>query len=86
MFDPDRFVPERFGAVQRSAYIPLGLGPHVCIGKALSTIILTSTMACILQEFRLEILPEQAEMVAQMGVVMRPSNDLRLIAKRYGTC
>ncbi|MHB8903175.1 MAG: cytochrome P450 [Thermoguttaceae bacterium] len=85
-FDPDRFAPERFGAVQRSAYIPLGMGPHVCIGKALSTIILTSMMASILQEFRLEILPEQAKMVAQVGVVMSPSNDLRLIAKRHGTC
>ena len=85
-FDPDRFAPERFGATQRSAYIPLGLGPHVCIGKALSTIILTSIMACILQDFRLEILPEQAKIVAQMGVVMRPSNDLRLTATRHGTC
>jgi cytochrome P450 len=84
LFDPDRFATERFGAVQRSAYIPLGLGPHVCIGKALSTIILTSIMACILQEFELEILPEQSKMVAQASVVMRPSNDLRLIVKRHG--
>ena len=85
-FDPDRFAPERFGAIQRSAYIPLGLGPHVCIGKALSTIILTSVLACILQEVWLDILPEQGKMGAEVGVVMRPSNDLRLIVKRHGTC
>lgn len=84
LFDPDRFAPERFGAVQRSAYIPLGLGPHVCIGKALSTIILTSILACVLREFELEILPEQAKMLVQVSVVMRPSNDFRLIVKRYG--
>jgi cytochrome P450 len=82
-FDPDRFTPENFSAVQRSAYMPLGMGPHVCIGKALSTIIFTSTLACILRDFRLELLPDQGEMEPQVGVVMRPRNDLRLIATRH---
>ena len=31
--------------MQRTAYMPLGLGPHVCLGKALSTIILTTMLA-----------------------------------------
>jgi len=35
-FDPDRFAPENLGVAQRSAFMPLGLGPRVCIGKALS--------------------------------------------------
>ena len=81
-FDPDRFASEVFGPLQRSAYIPLGLGPHVCIGKALSTIILTSILARILQEFRLELLPNQTEVEPDVGIVIRPKNGLRLFATR----
>ena len=36
---------------ERPAYMPLGLWPHVCLGKALSTIILTTMLACILANF-----------------------------------
>jgi cytochrome P450 len=58
-FQPERFAPEHFGSVQRTAYLPLGRGPHVCIGKALSTIILTTTLACILREFRVRFTLDQ---------------------------
>ena len=81
-FAPDRFASEIFGPLQRSAYIPLGLGPHVCIGKALSTIILTSILASILQEFRLELPPNQTEAEPDVGIVIRPKNGLRLYATR----
>ena len=81
-FDPDRFAPERFGPAQRSAYMPLGLGPHVCIGKALSTIILTSMLARILQEFRLELPSDQTDMEPDVGIVIRPKKGLRLTATR----
>jgi cytochrome P450 len=82
-FDPDRFAPEVFGAEQKSAYIPLGLGPHVCIGKALSTIILTSILARILQEFRFELPPDQEAVEPQVGIVLRPKNALQLIVTRH---
>ena len=77
-FDPDRFAPEAFGPRQRSAYIPLGLGPHVCNGKALSTIILTSILARILQEYRLRLPSKSMKVEQDAGVVMRPKNGLPL--------
>jgi cytochrome P450 len=82
-FEPERFAAEVFGPVQRSAYIPLGLGPHVCIGKALSTILLTSILARILREFRLELPPNQPEVERDVGIVIRPKNGLRLLATRH---
>ena len=85
LFDPERFAPEKFGAVQRSAYMPLGLGPHVCLGKALSTIILTTMLACILQEFRVSLPPDQPDVKPVVGIVVSPRSDLRLIVRRLDT-
>lgn len=84
-FSPDRFAPEVFGPRQRSAYIPLGLGPHVCIGKALSTIILTSILARILLEYRLQLPSNSMEVEQDARVVIRPKNGLRLLVTRHRT-
>jgi cytochrome P450 len=84
-FEPDRFAAEVFGPAQKSAYIPLGLGPHVCIGKALSTILLTSILARILWEFCLELPPDQPEVERDVGIVIRPRSGLRLFATRRRT-
>lgn len=82
-FDPDRFAPETFGVRQRSAYIPLGLGPHVCIGKALSTILLTSILASILREYRLQLPSNPMDVEPDAGVVIRPKNGLQLLVTRH---
>jgi len=85
LFDPDRFAPDNFGALQRSAYMPLGLGPHVCIGKALSTIILTTMLACILQEFRVDLAADQPDVKPHVGIVASPKSDSGLIVTRLNT-
>ncbi|MHB8865233.1 MAG: cytochrome P450 [Pirellulaceae bacterium] len=85
LFDPDRFAPEKFGAMQRTAYMPLGLGPHVCLGKALSTIILTTMLACILREFCVSLPPDQPDVEPVVGIVVSPRSDLRLNVRRLDT-
>ena len=61
LFDPDRFAPEKFGALQRSAYMPFGLGPRLHWESPL-TIILTTMLACILQRLRLELAADQLDL------------------------
>ena len=82
LFDPDRFAPDNLGVAQRAAYMPLGLGPHVCIGKALSTIILTTILACILREYRVTLPSDHLDVKPEVGIVIRPGGDLSLIATR----
>jgi cytochrome P450 len=83
-FVPDRFLSDAFGPLQRAAYIPLGLGPHVCIGKALSTIVLTSILACILRDFRLGLPPGDSNVQPAVNMVMTPSAETCLITQQLG--
>ena len=64
--------------------MPLGLGPHVCIGKSLSTIVLTIILACILREFRVGLTPDQLELWPDVPIVVKPRSDLGLVVKRLG--
>jgi cytochrome P450 len=59
-FDPDRFTPERAGAPPRGAYIPFGVGPHVCPGAALSMTEILITVAILAQRFRFRLAPGPA--------------------------
>ncbi|HEV8681076.1 MAG TPA: cytochrome P450 [Stellaceae bacterium] len=56
-FDPDRFSSERAGERPRDAYIPFGVGPHVCPGAALSMTEILITAAILAQRFRFRLAP-----------------------------
>jgi len=81
-FNPDRFSPAELGPEQMAAYIPLGLGPHVCIGKALSTIILTSILAHVFRAFRIALPSDQVDFEPDVGIILKPKNSVRLLVTR----
>ena len=70
---PDAFLPERFlpGArerIERFAYLPFGLGPHVCIGARfaqLEAIVLTALVA---RAYRFDLAGEHPWPVARVTV------------------
>jgi cytochrome P450 len=59
-FDPDRFAPERARERSRYAYIPFGVGPHVCPGAALAMNEILVTFAILAQRLRFRLVPGHA--------------------------
>jgi cytochrome P450 len=62
--------------------MPLGLGPHVCIGKALSTILITSIIAQILIDYTVDTESDQSDLPIEAGIVIRPSERVLLHVSR----
>lgn len=54
-FQPDRFAPEQAERRDRSAYIPFGAGPHLCIGNQFAMTEMLLIIASTIQRFRLEL-------------------------------
>jgi len=75
-FDPDRFSPQRVGARPRYAYLPFGIGPHVCPGAALAMTEILIALAILAQRFRFRLVPgQQIEPVA--WTTLRPRHGIR---------
>ncbi len=58
VFDPERFRKGATAKYVKNAYIPFGLGPHVCVGKHLAQLIMKVVLPMILQRFELAIDPK----------------------------
>jgi cytochrome P450 len=58
-FDPDRFLPEREASRPRSAWLPFGLGPRVCIGGAFALLEGPIVLATLMRRARFEIDPSR---------------------------
>jgi cytochrome P450 len=54
-FRPDRFTAEAVAARDRSAYIPFGSGPHLCIGHQFAMTEMLLILASTLQRYRIEL-------------------------------
>lgn len=54
-FDPDRFLPERFEAVPRHAFLPFSLGQRKCIGDRFATMEAKLLLAMIVQRVHLSL-------------------------------
>jgi len=64
------------------AYIPFGLGPHLCIGLSFAMMQMTLTIATVLQRYRLALAPGQGEVEPEPQIAIRPKGGLPLVATR----
>jgi cytochrome P450 len=77
VFDPDRFTPEREAQRPKGAYFPFLGGPHQCIGNEFAMLEMCLIIAMVLQEFDLELLPDQAIRPLPM-ITLRPNGPVRM--------
>lgn len=80
--EPEAFRPERFMAPHeappKGAYIPLGLGPRVCLGQHFAMLEMTLLAAMMLQRCELHWPEGAAEPEPQMHVTLRPKGGMRV--------
>lgn len=80
-FDPDRWAPEREGAVPAGAYLPFGLGPRVCVGAAFATLEATMILARLVRRYEFEALdPDAVRPIARLTT--RPASAIRCRVRR----
>jgi len=77
-FDPQRFLPERRGSIDRFAYLPFGAGPRVCIGASFSLQEATIMLATIVRDVRLD-LAEGHTVTPLHRVTLRPEGGLPMM-------
>ena len=80
-FDPDRFLPDRKGEIDRFAYLPFGAGPRVCIGASFALQEAVIILATVVRTFRLTHDPDHVVMPVQR-VSLRPQNGMPMMVRR----
>jgi cytochrome P450 len=80
-FDPDRFTPEREAGRHRSAWIPFGVGPRVCIGNYFAMMEGPIVLATLMRGARFEIDPA-VTIEADAFATLRPKGGVPATVRR----
>ncbi len=76
-FDIDRFMGANAKQIKRTAYMPFGAGPHICVGGAFSIMELTAGLATLLRNVRFK--PSDATTFEPVHrITLKPRNELFL--------
>ncbi|XP_052850420.1 probable cytochrome P450 311a1 [Drosophila gunungcola] len=70
-FKPERWLEDGGSAPPAFSYIPFSGGPHVCIGRRYSLLLMKLLTARLVMEFDLELSPEQAPLKLQAQMVLK---------------
>lgn len=80
-FDPDRWLDENQARLAEGAFLPFGAGKHKCIGDRFAQSELTTAIATIVRDWRLELAPGQTVRPVARATV-RPSTLLMTASPR----
>jgi len=76
-FDLERFSTDRSAGRSRSAYLPFGTGPRVCIGASFAMTEMMLVLATLAQRYRLRPVP--GHKVEPQGLIsLRPRYGLKM--------
>jgi cytochrome P450 len=81
--EPNAFKPERWNTLDPAPneYLPFGIGPRVCPGKALATLQMKVLLAMLVQRYRFELPRRTNVRCAGIGI-MAPTPDLQMIVRK----
>ncbi|HEY1695108.1 MAG TPA: cytochrome P450 [Polyangiaceae bacterium] len=80
-FDPDRFLPEREAVRHKSAWMPFGVGPRVCIGNHFALMEGPIVLATLMRSARFEIDPART-IEADAFATLRPKGGVPALVRR----
>jgi cytochrome P450 len=78
-FDPDRFLPEREALRHKSAWLPFGVGPRVCIGNHFAMMEGPLVLATLLRRARFELPSRPIE--ADAFATLRPKGGVPAVVR-----
>jgi cytochrome P450 len=79
-FDPDRFAPEADAARHRSAWVPFGNGPRICIGNHFGLLEGQLVLAALSHRVQFEARPG-ADVHPEPAATLRPNGGMPMIAR-----
>ena len=77
-FDIDRYTPERAEHRRPEVYAPFGLGPHRCLGNGFAEVQIAVTMATLLHEVELDLVPADYTLKTTQVPLPRPSKSFKV--------
>lgn len=84
-FDRTRFQGENAKRIPRTAYMPFGAGPRICVGGALATMEMAAGLATLLQSLRFAAIDGAAcEPIQRITLRPKSGMPLRVTAARRG--
>jgi cytochrome P450 len=76
-FMPERWTPDFEKSLPKSAYLPFGNGPRVCIGNGFATLEMALVLAAIAGRFALSLAPGSA-LQPSFGLTLGFKNPVRM--------
>lgn len=82
--EPSQFRPERFldAGAGRSAYLPFGMGPRLCIGREFALGEMVVVLSRLLAEHRVALPPGWSRPLAEAKVAVHPRGGMPLVVTR----
>jgi cytochrome P450 len=82
--EPLAFLPERFldAGAARSGYLPFGLGPRLCIGRAFALGEMVVVLDRLLSAYRVDVPPGWSRPDAEAQVAVHPRGGMPLVVTR----